>query len=475
VKLRKRMSKVFPFFCAKAEEKKKQASDELDKEVLAKEEVKKEAKNLRKEHRGVKRQEEKRAHNEAPSFGPETDEEKDYAEYLATLSDEELEKQLNDETAEFEKQRADLGEEHLQGADAADLKKEMDQAHELMAQATKIKSMNMKGAKEAAEAYERLQELGEQNEVSLEDLQRDVKQKGGKGWKEGSRPAVMKKLVKQMDTRAEVLRHRGEKKRLQESEGKLKNVQDLAHLTHDAPFEKQVKAVTEELQSEEKREERLMDQGDDEQALKQAQALEEYARTVQEQVEELERAVKGKAMSTDEKKEHDEVLRLLEQELVNVEGAATAIEQGYERRQMRLNTVEFSKQGNELQSEQETKKLKHRTPVYQRVEGMLNTEANLLVAMKEHNVTGQEELAQDLEQENKQIEEDAQLLRDEAESHKYGTLQEQLDAERVANELRRNADQMLNTALLIEHEDERRRLLEEARKLGSAANNIQKV
>lgn len=278
-------------------------------------------------------------------MGPDTDEEKEYAEYLASLPDDVLEKQLSEEASEFDRHRRELADEHLEGDDKKDLERELGRAEELASQTKLV--LNMKGAKENAAMMERLQEVGEQNEVFLEDLKRDAYRDSKKPvhkWKEGQRPAIMEKLVHQMDTRAEVLRHRSEKKRLEEESQALNVPDSLAQLTHDEPFAKQVSLSVGELQSEMSREERLMDQGDEGLALKQATALEEYARAVQEQVQELERNLAANPdMPPDEKKEHEKVLSLLEKELVSIEGTAADIERAYERRQMRLDTVDLTK------------------------------------------------------------------------------------------------------------------------------------
>ncbi len=75
--------------------------------------------------------------------------------------------------------------------------------------------MKQAGSEGDERALEDLQELGEQNEVYLDELERDAK-KNSKKWKEGARPAKLNKLAHEMDLAAEALRKRYSEKRLKE-------------------------------------------------------------------------------------------------------------------------------------------------------------------------------------------------------------------------------------------------------------------
>lgn len=60
-------------------------------------------------------------------------------------------------------------------------------------------------------------------------------------------------------------------------------------------------------------------------------------------------------------------------------------------------------------------------------------------------------------------------------SDSFKDVDEQLDAERVAGALHHKADEMQEAASAIEHDDERRRLLEQAQELRKLAKATDKV
>ncbi len=468
---------------AKKEEVKEKARQDYDEKAAVKKELEDEARELRKKKRkhskrnprghAVRDEEEEEGKS---NLHAGEDDVKEQQEYLSTLSDDELKKEMSDEAREFAKERKDLMLENLDPSDQEDLAHEVNKSALFVDQIEKAQHAESPAAKQ--EALERVEELGEQNEVFLEDLHRDAKINKGHKWKEGKRPRRMEKLAKQIDTRAEVLRSRVDVQKLAESSENLEqNVVKAANTIGDPDFANRVSEFAESLQEQETSEKRDLEEGEDDRAYRRAKALEEFSQNVQQQVAELERITSKRELSPEEKREHDKVLNVLEKELVNIENEAQAIEKGLERRAMRHNAVEMSKDVNELAASVSAKGLKHSDKVVHDVTGILGTESKLITAMKDpaknaQDVATQDKLAEELQQQNEELEDDARHLYDEANAANFGKLDEKLDAQRVAQGLRDTAGAMDQKALDIEHDESRREIRDAAQNVDKAAQKL---
>ena len=410
----------------------------------------------------------KRLRGQEPLFSDQ-EMDKENFDHLSSLTDEELKRQMDQEMSEFKREQNELQLEKLNPDDAEDLKLEKQAAEQFVGQYEEVQ--NRSGVAKQI-GLEQMQEFGEQNEVRLKDLDHDAHQNLGRKWKEGERPRRMQKLAEQVDLRAEVLRNRKDVQDLQRSQGVLNNVQSLARATQDIPFSNKVRNMVEPVEQREKREQAALEAGREEEALKQAQALEEYAVQVQMQVEELERITVGRNMTPEEKKEHNEVLAILEKELVNIENEARNIEQGLSRRELRHHAVDVSQEANELHKNKPAMALKGGKKAYEDAAQILKTESDLLQAMKQQDFSEEEKLSRELAKENQDLEDDSKYLRGQAVAFNFKDTDNKVDAERVARELRRTGDSMKKNSHAIERDEMQRKIRNFKLNINSGENKI---
>ncbi len=145
------------------ERQKAKALQDKDEMEYAREQEKREAKALKKKQRRLVEKEKRHRRREDQEDGDaqrSAAEEKDYQEYLSTLSDDDLKREMDERAKEFAKYRETLVSENVDEADRADLRNETEKS-DLFLQ----KYKEAKDAKHSPEALERLEEVGEQNEV----------------------------------------------------------------------------------------------------------------------------------------------------------------------------------------------------------------------------------------------------------------------------------------------------------------------
>lgn len=416
------------------------------------------------------------------------DEEDDHREDLEKLSTEELHRRLREDEAEFEREQRGLEDENLdgdsdEGKDLAEQKKVAKTLEEQWKDLQKVLSEEapLANKKETAKQLERLEELGETNEVFLEDLNRDARKNmtgrgtGGGRWKERERPQRMQKLVKRMDEEAEVLRSKVNEKELDDSDKIVAQIQkDVKKLAEkhrakqgggargDRPdvTEDRLGNMADEVAERERRLKLELLQADDMEAFAQAKALEEYALAVQKQVAHLEQIARnGTAnMTPEELKEHQDAMHHFEQELVNIETHAQDIERGFERRQMRREAVLMAKAANALHDNKEMAKLGHSEKVYNRVKGVLRTESDLLNSMHGADTAEQKRLSSELGVQSKELEDDSEKLQKEADAGHFKELNSKVIAEAVAKAMKDTADRMASAAHNIEESEVRREI-----------------
>jgi len=107
------------------------------------------------------------------------------------------------------------------------------------------------------------------------------------------------------------------------------------------------------------------------------------------------------------------------------------------------------------------------------VEKIIRTESQLISGMKEKNSNGNNDrLAEQLQQQNEQLESDASQMAHEANAGNFANLDVQLDGKRLAKSLQASADRMDREALDVEHGDVRRELRGGAAKLHAKTLDI---
>ena len=412
----------------------------------------------------------------------------DNREELEKLSNEELERELEQEALDFEREQNDLEEENLDPDDGADdLEGQKVVAKHLEEQWKELQE-NLKGmpddSEKLPEQLEQLQEYGEQNEVMLEDLDRDAKRdadKNGKHkkWKEGLRPGRMQKIAKQMDERAEVLRNRVHEKKLDKADEAMSKVEkwakklmkkheekeaktgdeDINGAAPGAYEDDQLKNMASEVKQREKRLKTELLQADDEEGYRQAKALEEYSLQVQKQVASLEQSAKDQKVkrSAQEQKDHDSAIDYFQNELINIEAEAVRIEQGFERRRLRREAVVMSKAANELDANPNVKNLKHGKRVMSDVKNVLDTEWQLLKSAKDtKDSSKQHHLSQNLAEKANEFRRDSHKLVNEAEANHFDSLDAKSSAEKASRQLYRDAKGMKKVAQDLENSNLRR-------------------
>ncbi len=115
--------------------------------------------------------------------------------------------------------------------------------------------------------------------------------------------------------------------------------------------------------------------------------------------------------------------------------------------------------------------LKDSSRVVGDVEKILKTESELINAMKspQKDAKTKDQLSEQLQEQNEQLEQDAQLLHGEASAQNFQQLDDKLDAQRLSEGLRQTADSMDRAALGVEHGDARRELRHGATQLHADA------
>ncbi len=108
-------------------------------------------------------------------------------------------------------------------------------------------------------------------------------------------------MARQIDQDAEALRSRAQQQKLGEALEGLHAVKEAAHRLKDPAFEKKVAGWTGQVESQVEREKRELAENEEQVALKQALALEEYALHIQQQVAELERITNNTELTPVEK------------------------------------------------------------------------------------------------------------------------------------------------------------------------------
>lgn len=398
-------------------------------------------------------------------------------EDLEKKSEKELREELEKEGEEFFNDQKELGEEHFDDEiDNLDLEQEKNLTGALK---ESFEHSKKKGHLDA-EALENLEEFGEQNEVYLDELERDVKkldkQKKLK-WKKEHRdlPKRMGDLVKDMDLHAEALRNKVHEKKFN------KDKQDIDSILHDADeaehkgtrdqdnqYAPAVKEMARKLADDEKRLLREFEQADEEEEDEAAKQLERDAEIDEVRLAHLEQLARDdKKLTPAQKKEKAELMRKLEEELDDVEKESRDVEKGLERRSVRQDAVKMAKAANRLSHEE--KPLKHKKKAINDVNAIVNSEYAMLKAMNAGNVSDEQTYGRQMAEEAEELERDAGLLYDEAEAGDYDDLDDKLMDEQLAKELGMDGEEMEHDASGVEHDDHIRELHDEGEQLEESA------
>lgn len=125
-------------------------------------------------------------------------------ERLEKMTEGDLMKELDEEGKEFFDDAKALSQEELDQLDRVDQDHERKAAAEFETALKDAKQKLTDGKSEGdEEALEQAQEMGEQNEVYLDELERDAARNAGKKWKNPKLVANMSKLAHEMDLHAE--------------------------------------------------------------------------------------------------------------------------------------------------------------------------------------------------------------------------------------------------------------------------------
>lgn len=351
-------------------------------------------------------------------------------EELEGMDEETLRRELQEEGDKFFSESQGLGHESpSDGQSADDLKLEMESAAQFKKQFLDTKGKL--GAADGERALEDLEEVGEQNEVYLDELERDAK-KHVDQWRAKERPAAMKKLAHEMDLHAEALRKRYAEKRLKKDSDSLEGVYNRSQGFKNDPVALSAGDMAKQVEEDEERVDRELKHAEDDRAGSAAEKLEHDIEEDEVHVGQLEQQVKDSTMSPEDKARELALLKELEEELERDEQEGENIGRGLERKQIRHDAVRMAENVNELVHQPGVAKLKHAGAVKDDVEKALRKEGALLETLKEGNDTDkEEELGEALGDDAEDLERDSSKLYDEAEAGDFDNLDEKLYAGRA--------------------------------------------
>ena len=382
-------------------------------------------------------------------------------EELEKKSEEDLMKELEEEGGEFFGSQHELADEKLDGEDDEDLQKELKVAKEFEDQFKHAKGkLEESGDEGDEEALEGLEELGEQNEVYLDELDRDAKRNTNKKWKDPKRAAKMGGLAKEMDLHAEALRNKYNRKRLAKGQKDFDGIEAEASKEakddHDTEYAPKIREISKELEGDEERLMRELDDVDEPEEFDAAKMLEDDAEKDDLQLAHLEQLAEDDSKLTPaQKQEREKLIKELEKEINEAEGDAMHVGKGLERRHVRKDAIKMAKAANRL-SNQPLQKLKHGKKAVGDVKQILSSEVEMLDAMKKGDVSNEERYGSELNEEAGGLEDDAERLFDEADAGDFDDLDEKLMDEQLARELEDAGDDMEHDAGEVDHGDRER-------------------
>ncbi len=409
-------------------------------------------------------------------------------EKLEKLSEEDLMKQLEEEGAEFFSEAKELENEHVDKADKADFDSEVEKAKEFQ-KAVKLAKEKLHEPGDAGDedALEGLEELGEQNEVMLDELDRDAVRNAGGKWKDKKRPGRMGKLAHDMDLRAEALRVNYARKKLHEEDKSLDTIEKEADKeAHEGKngekeFAPAIENIAKEVEADEERVLKELDEADERDEFDAAKMLERDTEEGEVKLASLKQSVHDSKLTPEQKREREELIAKLDKELHGMENEAQQIEKGLERRNVRKDAVKMAKAANRLGA-QPQKNLKHGKAVQEEVGQVLRDESGMLAAMKKDDTEGEEKYGAKLSEEAEELEEDAEHLFDEADAGDFDDLDEKLIDEQLAKELEEASQDMDQDAGGVDNEDRAREVREagehikaEAQKFGETEKQFNKT
>lgn len=393
-------------------------------------------------------------------------------EKLEGMDEEALRKELEAEGEEFFREADELENEHPDKDDEKDFEQEKAAVAQFKKEFLDADNKLKKHSKDGERALEDLEETGEQNEVFLDELERDAKKDAKKDakdrkWKNTARPQKMANLMHKMGLTEEALRNKY-------AEGRLKGEQaDLDKLDKEAlkwkagdPVRDELHDVAHEIERDEGRVLKELEEGDEEAAGEAEERLEEDAEKDSGRLARLEQDVEDGNLSEEEKKEHEKLLKEVEEEMRKADKEGETDWRSLERREVRHDAVRMAKAANALTHEKSLSQLKHSKAVIQDVNDTLDKEGELLALMKKDNSSGtdlerEEELGEELGEEAGELEEDADHLYDEAEAGDFNDLDDKLLDEHLAKELEGAGSDMEHDAEEVD-EDDRDRAIREA-------------
>lgn len=278
---------------------------------------------------------------------------------------------------------------------------------------------------------EDLIEYGEQNEVHLDELDRDAKKnpynkEKKTGWQETKRAAKLEGEAHKMDLMAQELRDRYEQKRLKDSEGLLDKIDRKAKGFKNDADASVVDDFAREIKGDEEQLEKYV-------ALSQEDEAEEAANKLERDVErdrvilaQREQGIDDSTMTPEEKRRHHELLQDLDKELDKAEHDAKEEQRAIERNDIRHNAVKMAKAVNALAHQKGLEKMRHGQEIINHANDTLQKEGDLLRAMRRGDIENEEKLGEELGDEAADLEEDAETLFNEAEAGDFDDLSEKL-------------------------------------------------